>query len=702
MDTRLEIFVDGVWQYLELWGRSSIKYNKIVNRIASINSREISHSNTLSLPPNYHNRNILGINVFNKTQLAKALNSKYEAKYYIEEKLVQEGFLIINTATNEDIKVNFIDSSLDVIDKWGSTKFRDLLNSQHLEIPSDYRDAIEEMKKYLLPTDEVVNFLSKVGGRGYNLCLFPNNLNAIGDKYMLDKNEDRPNDSFNPYQSRPIFNAKSVFDLASLAYGYTPIYDSSVDWNQVGDTFIVPSGMNNNFVDEGVTTPFSTTVYEPSLVITGLTTKRVSVRASAARSEKPNNINGWVSPEVGWNTSYQDLNTIFKPDLDVQSNGVVRYKVRFTSGNTTTADNTYGIWYDNTGLGVVFKSLFIDNAELLDSGTLQYEINKLQLFNSPSNAGDFIGIISTVETNGDILNFQITESFLPIESVSYDERGQFESQSVDLTYAAPSNTIKELLIGLMSQFGVLMNIDNKNKEILFYNYARYLRERLEGNFTNLSDYILEHEDYGYNTDFGNDFGKLNEVGLQDSFKGNTYFVAIENQGNDSKLKDFQRNLSNKFKDISKVNRIPNTNTSYIEYENTGLGLVYHGYELGKLTQIRFYENPSEGSSTFTSQGEIIGVPAVENFKFSYLPLGVFEWYRIVDQSVKANPKFLLPSDLVRNLDLTIPIYIEQMGGFYAIEEISEYENAQEKVIVKVIKIVEGAEFNDDFNNDFNI
>lgn len=702
MNTRLEIFVNGVWQTLELWDRASIKYNKIVNKIASIDTREISSSNTLSIPPNYYNRQVLGINVFNQQQLAKALNSRYEAKYYIEEKLVQEGFIVISRSTEEAIRIIFIDRSLEIVDEWGSTKFRDLINSPQLDIPADYRLAIQEMKNYSLPTNAVANLLSEVGSRGHNLCLFPNNLNAIGGGYMVDKEDVRPDNSFNPYQSRPIFNAKSVFDLASTAYGFTPIYDESVNWKEVEKTYIVPSGLNDNFVDEGVTTIFSTIVYDGSSLLIDSTNDRIAIISAAYRSFKPNGITGWSDPEAGWGTSHLDQNIIFRPDLDIQSNGIIRYRVEFTNGATTTANNAYGVWMNDTNTGVIFKSLFIDNENLLNGGTLQYEINKVQLFDSPPNSGDFLGVVSTVETSAAIFNYQITESFLAIESVSYDERGQFESQSIDLTYAAPSNTVKELLVSLMSQFGILMNIDNKTNEILFFNYSRYLTKRFEGISTNLSEYLLEYEPFEYNTDFGNRFGKLNEVGLQSPFKGNTFFIPINNQGSDSKIKDFERNLSKRFKDVSKVNRISNSDTPYTEYENTGLGLVSFVGNLGQLTQIKFFEEPADGASTFSTQGTITGVPAIENFKFSSLPLGILEWYRIVDQSVKANPKFLLPSDLVRNLDLTIPVYIEQMGGFYVIEEISEYENPQKKVIVKVIKMVDGAEFSDDFSNAFDI
>ena len=702
MNTRLEIFVNGVWQNLELWNRASIKYNKIVNKIASIDTREISHSNTLSIPPNFHNRSVLGINEFNPLDLARALNSKYEAKYYIEEKLVQEGFVVINRANDKDIKINFIDESLDLTDNWGETKFRDLLNNPSLSIPQDYKDAINEMKTYTLPTNQIASFLSPVGTRGHNLSLFPNNLNCIGSEFMVDKEGDRPDNSFNPFQSRPIFNAKAVFDLATLAYGYTPNYDMSVNWEEVEETYIVPSGLNDNFVDDGITNIFSTINFQNGSIVIDSNPDKLVVLSTPSRSEQPQDLTGWVSPESGWSTNYFSENSIFKPNLVQEPNGVIRYTINHSNGDFTNPSTAYGVWRNTSNNGVVFKPLFIDNFTQVTSGRIQYQISKVQLFDPPTGAGDFVGIISSIETNGNVFNYQITETFLPIESVSYDERGQFESQSIDLTYAAPENTIKELIISLMERFGVLMRIDNTTKEVLFYNYSRYLNKREEGDVVDLSDYILEYEPKEYNTNYGNGFGKLNEIGLRNPFRGNTYFLPLDNQGQGSKLKDFQRNLSKRFRDVSKVNRIPNSITPYTEYENLGLGLVVVNGTVGDLTQVRFVEDPQDGDPTFTTQGVISGVPKIENVRFSFLPIGVLEWYRLVDQAIKANPKFLLPIQLVRNLDLSIPIYIEQMGGFYIIEEISQYENPQKKVIVKVIKLVDGAEWSDDFSDDFDI
>ena len=94
-DTRLEILKNGEWVSLRLRDSSAIRYNALINRIGSISSREISHSNTFSLPPVFQNTQALGLNVFNKSVMAQAFNRKFEAKYYVQDKLLQVGFLFL-------------------------------------------------------------------------------------------------------------------------------------------------------------------------------------------------------------------------------------------------------------------------------------------------------------------------------------------------------------------------------------------------------------------------------------------------------------------------------------------------------------------------------------------------------------------------------------------------------------------------------
>ena len=109
--TRLEIEKDGIFISLKLGKEIDIKYNNVINKIGKVDTREISHSNTFSIPYIHHNIEALGLNVFNTTDLAIGLNQKYPAKYYKEGTLLQEGFVVINN-TEGSIKLNFIDEGV--------------------------------------------------------------------------------------------------------------------------------------------------------------------------------------------------------------------------------------------------------------------------------------------------------------------------------------------------------------------------------------------------------------------------------------------------------------------------------------------------------------------------------------------------------------------------------------------------------------
>ena len=230
MRNRIEILKGSEWVELYLGEEGNIKYNTLINRVGSMSQREISHSNTFSLPYVHQNIQALDINVFNPTKLAKAFNSKYLAKYYVRDKLQQEGFLVINNSENGAINVNFIDGALNIVEKWGSMNYYELLSSETLPIPEPYRTALNEMKDYNMAKDIILTPLTNMAGKNYPVAKFPNNLNAIGDKFQKPAEGfgNRLPDTFNPYQSRPIFNTKALFDIAIETFGYTPYFDDSV------------------------------------------------------------------------------------------------------------------------------------------------------------------------------------------------------------------------------------------------------------------------------------------------------------------------------------------------------------------------------------------------------------------------------------------------------------------------------------------
>lgn len=101
--------------------------------------------------------------------------------------------------------------------------------------------------------------------------------------------------------------------------------------------------------------------------------------------------------------------------------------------------------------------------------------------------------------------------------------------------------------------------------------------------------------------------------------------------------------------------------------------------LGTLSQQRF---------NGATQGSLVGLPKLANVNYAILPSGVRQWYDLVDKAVRVNAKFLLPVDVVKNIDLSQPVYVEELGGFYIIEEIAEYVNGQQQVTVKLIKLID--------------
>lgn len=164
METRIEIETSvGTWEALRLKDAKSVRYNAVINRIGKIETREISHTNTFSLPDTFKNKQVLGINIFNPKNMSLAFNRKYNAKYYIEDQLLKEGFLIVNNTIGGTIQVNFIDGSLSLTDNWSSTTYHELLSSPTLAIPADYVLAIAEMKDYVLDVNAILPPLSDVG-----------------------------------------------------------------------------------------------------------------------------------------------------------------------------------------------------------------------------------------------------------------------------------------------------------------------------------------------------------------------------------------------------------------------------------------------------------------------------------------------------------------------------------------------------------
>jgi hypothetical protein len=287
-------------------------------------------------------------------------------------------------------------------------------------------------------------------------------------------------------------------------------------------------------------------------------------------------------------------------------------------------------------------------------------------------------------------------------SVNYDDNDQYIDTVVNLTHAAPKANIKEILSGILKKEGILISFEKEGNQqkVKLFSYGAYSTRKEEGKFRDWSKYFQSFDPIVFNSDYGNDFGKINEVGLSSPFKGNTFKVALINQGSNSKYKDYAENFVDLFKDVQ-VNK-------YFEYLNEGLGLVEDsGAKTGTMEQ--YYVDALASGNKNPVTGSISQMPIISNVNYTSLPLGWIDWYSIVDKSVKCIATFLLPIDEIKNLKLSHPIYVEGLGGFYIIEKVEEYVDSVTPVKVKLIKLSisqnfkfanSSGDFSSDYSNDY--
>lgn len=708
METRIEIFKDGEWKEVRLTTSGEVRYNALINSVGSVTTREISHTNTFSLLPLSSNIETLGINFFNPSKLAKALNSKYKARYYVEDKILQNGYVVVNNTKDGNININFIDEGLSLIDKWGTTTFKELIQGNY-PFPSDYATAIAELREYDMDQLNTLTVLSDVGTRGHKVALFPNNLNSIGDDFQKNVNGDRISNVFNPYQSRPIFSTKALFDMATEGFNYTPIYDPSVDWDVVDKTYIVNKGQDEN--KEG-NNNLITTVY-PTISGNGWyyhvgtnfgsldwTAKSMFIYPLSI-SVQPDDVPNFVSVEPVGDDSWKSQNSIFVPNLSTSNVGSIvwdanvtgfqqddpyQVEVKLVWRNTNIpGGDTFTVKYSKLGIEPTSPYITYNNA---GSGVLKVTIDKTIFLTPPTPAGgnewnEIVGVIVNCFTmNGEIMagqltNMKVTETRFPEGVVAFDEYGQYIPTAVDLSHNASTKTLKELLIASMHKEGILMNIDAETETVKFFSYGHYETQKEMSNFAVWSDYLQKYNYPNFNTDYGNNFAKINRIGLSSPFQGNTKDIVLENQGEDSKYKDFTEDYVKIFNDVSNVLEISGS-VAYFEFTHKGFGIVEDDGLLGGITQTR-----ADG----TTAG-LISVPKVVNVNYALIPNGVIEWYKLVDTAVRVSAAFLVPVEVMRKLDLTEPVYVEELGGFYIIEKVDEYQDSSKVVIVKLIKLID--------------
>ena len=701
-NTRIEILKDGIWVYLELGQDKSIRYNSVINKIGKTSTREISGSNTFSIPWTFHNVQTLGLNQFNATELAASLNQKYEAKYYNEDTLFQEGFVVINNMDSGPININFIDEALFITEKWGATSYNDLLKDSSLQISAVYQTAIDEMVNYDIDKSAVLAHLTNISGETFPLALFPNNLNQIGDKWQIfGDGTDHKNNGINPYQSRPIFNAKAFITLACEAYGYDPIFHTSIDWATVAKTYMVTKGLEKSQYGDG---GLSSVVY-PEVALsdfhfeqvannsTGAIMTQVAMRFPTSVGITPNSVTNFPSYPTsvrGTASIFRSNRTLFVPDVSAGNVGTINFTgvVENNYGGNGTYDGTFIVYEDTTTTNGYIIEEAIASANNNTTSTVDWTMDKSQ-FDSPTsaNAGNVVGIyllredVGTQSGTGRMTDMVVTEVASPSGLISYDEHGQYLQDAVDLTYAASTETISSLIKGLMQKDGMLMNIDSKRKEIEFFAYSAYgTRRDLGGdNIVDWSKYLLEYSNPKFNTNYGNNYAISNKVGLSEPYPGNSVKIILGNQTSSSKYKDSAEDYNSTFKDVVSAQKLLYSTTPYTEYKVSGNSLVELDVNLGNLEQYKY-------DSTTSSLGTLTGLPAIYNVNFSVAPGGINDWYGLIDNSVRAKPSFLLPLDVVKNLDLRKPIFISQLGGYYIPEEVEQYIDSKTPVSVKLIKL----------------
>ena len=694
---RLEILKDGVYVEIEFYDGQGLQYNSVINKIGSTSDRSISHSNTFEVPSIYKNIDRLNLNVFNSTQLANALNTQYKARYYVEGQLLQQGLVMINNMDDGVISLNFVDEALSLIEKWGSTSYQQLLSDDLLiaNVPSAYSSQISAIKTYDMDKTNPLIRVPNISGKTYPVVYFPNNINTIGDKFQVDADGTRSIDRFNPYQSRPIFNAKAFLDIVTQAYGYTLIENTSINWNEMASTIITADSLTQGEKDSSGT---STIVYPlidlSNFYFAGVNSQLQSYESQVAMTFPsnagitPNSIANFPSQpfpryQGGTSSLFFTTRTIFVPDVSAGNVGLIKFEANNTNpGGNISFRAVYILYKDTTSSGYITESATIETNNNTTS-VIDVTINKSQ-FDNPTdpNAGVAVGLflVSINQTDSyDMTDMVATEEVLSGDVVSYDDNGQFQQDVINLTYGAPQKSIKKIINGLLQRFGALIDINHQANEIEIFSYTAYGERRYANEYVDWSSYLQKYDAPNYNTDFGNRYAIKNSIGLGSPYLGNSVNRFLGNQIPNSKFKEFAIDYNTEFQDITKLIAVVNSTStlSYDEFSIDGSTMIQFLSSSSNYTQRRFDNS---------TQGTITNIAFIENVNYSTLPSGQDEWYTLIDQALRAEPTFLLPYQEIKNLDLKLPIYVSHLGGFYIIEEIEAYEDEQNPVKVKLIKL----------------
>ena len=720
MNTKLQIKKDDIWVSLELEQEESLRYNKLSNTIEDITVRKISHSNTLSIPYSTENIQKLGLNPFNKSTLADGLNTKYEARYFIKDQLSQKGWLVINNTEDGTINVNFIDESLDLIDTWKSVTYRDFLRNDEgkFTFPTDIQHAIDTARGFRIGLTQISNKLNTIGSRGYGLALFPNNLNIIGDKFQVNGEDVKIDNRFNRYQSRPIFNVRAFFDCITEGLGHTPIYDESIDWNKLKDTYIVSDKMAEtsdieyeSIKEESSLTPTSNYVVKQEEIDTGVWEVVSLLPAPVTKGVTLNGLSGTiVYPDSEFPIgNYKNERCVFLP-TNFTENGDLIFDFENGFEENVEIHKVYGLYGNDVSYPTLTDTNFIEIYGYdfsSDSNFYKLTISNLYVSELETDLAYFRGIVVAVKekdlpsSSFSIDNVKFSQGFLEEGVVRYNEDLEYNIEKIDMTHGAGNHSIQKLLLGIMEKEGMLINVNSKSSPptVEFFSYKKYERlidEKPSDYYVDWSNYVLKNNIPKYDTDFGDNYGKINKIGLKDSYGGNEteYTLSINYE---SKYKESVEKYNQTYKDVENVLLIRDNHPRF-EYTNKGLGLVERGDYVYFLKNFRITKSSFEDDFNNTI---VYRLPLIQNVNYSTIPESTSYWYSIVQDSVRVNAEFLLPLNEFLNVDLSKPVFISHLGGYYIIEEIEEYVDDETPVNVKLLKVLAKAKsFNNDFNNDF--
>lgn len=712
MEALQRVFVhnDVDWDELDLTDGNGVRYNSLVNLITKPSERKISHSNTLSLPLTSNNIKSLRLNLFNHLDLASKLNKKYRALVKSGEQTIRECYLVINN-THGDINVNLIDKSLDLLDLWGSTTFRQILTDDAIiaNMPTAYQDTIREMQDYYIEISNVLPQLSHISGLTVPLAEFPNSLNPIGDKFNIKSDKDRQSDTdFNSRQSRPVFNARSFLEASCYAFGYSPILDNDIDIVKLQDTYITPKSTQNPSIDESAKTSISfssnTGAQYEDLAHPDFRREIMLYK----RHDFPNDDDGkWITPnEVpnfvpslafwGDASHWGDDACIYQPTLTQSTYGTIFYENAIFDANSDKRRTRVFVkaLYENalTGGPVVWKDVThtpdrTNWVEGVGLGDLSFTIEKEQLVSPPTGGKKFIGIMVAVQADtwldqfySDIVAKQsdVIETYREWEGILYDEHLQYELGTYpDLRLEAPDTFIKKLMSSILNNSGLLIDIDEESKKVTFYPYDRYETKFNNSDFVNISDYVIKGTRPRFDTNFGTQYGQINRFQLTSPYPGNTFDLKLTNQDVDSKLDILVTNTVKEFKDVSEVIRL----TNRYEFTNKDLGLVESARDSGgNLVNLSLTQADIDGVSIGA-----ISLPHINNYNYGVLPKGVTTWYSLINKGVRVTDEFIIPNDVYKGISLKDLFFVDKLGGAVIIEEIKEYKDQYTPVAISFIR-----------------